>query len=314
MLVLRLFGAGSCRFEGQPLSGFPNQQSSQLLCYLLLNRGNPHRREAIAAVFWGDQPGCQARKALRNSLWRLRQSFQSAGASLEDYLSVTENQVSFLFTGNYWLDVEEFERMMALLEHVHGLDMSREQCLQLEKTVNLYQGDLLENNYEDWVLYERERHSLAYENMLFKLMVYHGSHERPEQGITWGERILLRNNTLENVHRCMMWLYCLSGNRSAALAQYKRCRQILRDEMGIEPMDKTRELSERIASDRFDPRTWRHGALDPSVIPDNARHFSDKKTVLTMQNLKQLKNKLDETRAELRMLDRLISEAMGQQP
>jgi predicted ATPase len=49
----------------------------------------------------------------------------------------------------------------------------------------------------------------------------------------------------------------LSGQRSAALAQYEVCRRILSEELGVEPEAETRTLDERI----------RDGGLHPSIVP-----------------------------------------------
>jgi predicted ATPase/class 3 adenylate cyclase len=50
----------------------------------------------------------------------------------------------------------------------------------------------------------------------------------------------------EEAHRQLMRLLALSGQRSAALAQYETCRRLLAEELGVEPGTKTTELYERI--------------------------------------------------------------------
>jgi DNA-binding SARP family transcriptional activator len=311
LLEIKLFGTGSGIFDGRPLSGFPNQQPCQLFCYLLLNRTHPHHRESLAAVFWGDQPAYQARKALRNAIWRLRHTFQAAEAPVDDYLAATQDHLSFLPGGSYWLDIEEFENSMGLLEKINGWDMDQEQSLQLEKTVSIYTGNLLANNYADWVLYDRERYGMAYENALSKLMVYYGCQNNPERGVACGERILQRDKTRESVHRNLMWLYCLMGDRSGALAQFKVCRQILRDELGIDPMDKTRHLYDQILSNRIIPDPWRYDVHSPSS--PNDRPASASKASITQQTLNEIKKRIDETSAELHLLETMVAELLAHQ-
>ena len=115
MLKVRLFGSGQAQYYDRTLSGFPNQQCCLVFCYLLLNREQPHHREKLASVFWGDFPTQVSRKNLRNNLWRLRQVLQSVGASPDDYLMMYEDSISFLSTGPYWLDIEVFEKTSKLL-------------------------------------------------------------------------------------------------------------------------------------------------------------------------------------------------------
>ena len=51
-----------------------------------------------------------------------------------------------------------------------------------------------------------------------------------EHGLTFGERFLARDSTREKMQRQMMRLHGRSRSRCAALAQYQRCRQALREE------------------------------------------------------------------------------------
>jgi hypothetical protein len=47
-----------------------------------------------------------------------------------------------------------------------------------------------------------------------------------------------------------MIILALRGERSAALRQYERCRQMLWEELGVEPAEETRALYERILASR----------------------------------------------------------------
>jgi len=50
----------------------------------------------------------------------------------------------------------------------------------------------------------------------------------------------------EEAHRQLMRILAHSGQRSAALAQYKVCRRILAEELGVEPDAETQALYARI--------------------------------------------------------------------
>lgn len=249
MLRLSLFGSGQARFHDHLLDGFPYQQPSLLLCYLLLNRNRFHPRERLAAVFWAERPTQVARKRLRNALWRLRQLFLDVGADFGEYLAADEEQVGFTPCGRYWLDIEAFENSVVQYAGVTVGQLQPAEVHDLELAVGLYQGDLLEGIYDDWCLYERERLRHLYEGTLAKLMTYYGHVGQPEQGIAYGRRILALDNTRENVHRQLMLLLWQIGDRYAALGQYRLCCQILRDELGVPPTTETHGLYERIVHD-----------------------------------------------------------------
>ena len=308
MLEVRLFGAGQARYRGQPLPGFPNRQFHSLLCYLLLNRYRPHRREHLAAVFWSDYPTHVSRKYLRDALWRLRTTLQSAGVPADDYLSIVDGCVSFSGVGPYSLDVEAFE---ATVTHYHDLashELLPAQAAALAEAVDLYSGDLLEGIYDDWCLYDRERLRLLYLSTLGKLLVFHGIAGSYERGLAYGERILAHDDTREKVHRQMMQLYWQLGERGAALAQYKRCAQILRETVGIQPTKETQRLYQQMIHGHYSPSTpplkCGRAALDRESLPTLAAR--------TLQRLRRLETTIEEAQAELRGLQNLLSRAMAE--
>jgi DNA-binding SARP family transcriptional activator len=67
-----------------------------------------------------------------------------------------------------------------------------------------------------------------------------------------------------------MLLLALSGQRSAALAQYETCRRVLAEEFGVEPLEETIALYERIRVGEMGGKTQGHG--DSSGSPH--RHKS----------------------------------------
>ncbi|MBN1147939.1 MAG: hypothetical protein JXA78_11845 [Anaerolineales bacterium] len=312
MLRVRLFGPGQADYSGQSLSGFPNQQACLLLCYLLLNKPHPHHRERLASLFWGDNPTQTARKYLRNALWRLRQVFQAAGASPDEYIFVSEENIAFASDSPHWVDVDIFEEAVVACLNVRAAELSQAHIASLEAAVDLYIGDLLEGTYEDWCLYDRERLRLLYLNALNKLMSYHTIQASYPLSLDYGGRLLALDNTQERVHRQMMWLHWRQGDRSAAVAQYKACCQALSEDLGLPPMQATRQLYEKILSgdetpmpDLPAPQTSAGQAALPDG--DDAIHPLVK---LALRKLRHLQDTLDETRSELKQIERLIYEVI----
>ena len=309
MLQMRLFGRGQARYSNSILAGFPSQQAYLVLCYLLLNRHHACYREQLAAVFWGEYPTPTSRKYLRNALWRLRNGLQSAGAHADEYLSVTDNSIAFLPSSHYWLDVEVFENTVERYRDLAGSELKPEQAADLEKALDLCTGGLLETVYEDWCLYERERLSLMHLNVLSKLMDFHGVNGTYERGLAYGERILAHDNTREKVHRQMMWLYWLLGNRSAALAQYKLCTQILRDILGVAPMEETTSLCREIRHGASVSADWKppNGLSTPQSKPDESDHLLAEQT---LQRVHRLQATIEVISTELCHLERQLSKAL----
>jgi DNA-binding SARP family transcriptional activator len=321
VLKATLFGIGKASYLEHELPGFPGQQACLLLCYLFLNKQHPHHREQLAAIFWPDHPSDIARKYLRNSLWRMRQVLLSAGAPPDEYLFYAEDSIAFINSSSHWLDVDSFESTASRYHNLPAGQLEQTGAAQLSAAVDLYTGDLLENVYEDWCLYERERLRMLYLNSLHKLMIYHGLQGGYDHGIQFGERILARDNTREKVHRQMMWLHWLSGNRDAALAQYQRCTRILREELNAQPMAETHLLFEQMRAGQVSApvNAWSDvhtaGLPSQSSLPASRSPASEVEQRLTplleqtRRRLLQLQQMIDETRAELHHIERTLEDA-----
>src|SRR4030095_16914711 len=79
---LSLLGGFQARLESGPALTVRTRKAEALLAYLVLHPGRAHRREHLAALFWGDMPDEQARGSLRHALYELRRAFGGVAAIL----------------------------------------------------------------------------------------------------------------------------------------------------------------------------------------------------------------------------------------
>lgn len=242
MNTLRIYAFGGFRvyWGDELIDDFPTRKAESLLCYLILNRHRFHPREVLAEVLWGQAESRNAKACLNTALWRLRRILQSHEVEPAEYLIVDREQIRFNTETDYWLDVGEFEALSSEFEAEREGTAPEEWNVEpLRKSVNLYQGDLLEGVYEDWFLYDRERLQQMFLRALARLMVHHGAKSQYEEGIAYGQQILSLDPLREEVHRRLMRYCQLAGRRACALRQYEVCRRVLREELGIEPMPET---------------------------------------------------------------------------
>ncbi|MGH8606075.1 MAG: bacterial transcriptional activator domain-containing protein, partial [Gammaproteobacteria bacterium] len=113
----------------------------------------------------------------------------------------------------------------------------------------LYRGDLLEGWYQDWCLLERERLRACYLTALGKLMCYCDAHGQIDRGLAHAETILRCDPAEEEAYYHMMHLQWTAGRRVQALRLYRRCKQVLSEELGVQPCERTQKLYELIRSD-----------------------------------------------------------------
>ena len=243
MLEVRALGRLFISYEGIPLH--LSSKARDLLILLLLRAGEPLRREALAERLW---PGASARKgrhALATAVWRLRCSLPKATGAGERFVLSNREALWFNHASAYWFDVQEFTRLVALgLEGPIPLDAGRRRALR--EALELYRGDFMEGCYDDWCLLERERLQLLFIRVLKRLQRDARLARAFEDAIAHGQQLLALDPLQEDVHRELMRCYAEAGQRSQALAQFQRCREALRKELGVDPMLETWRVYQRI--------------------------------------------------------------------
>ena len=237
---LSLLGGFHARLEPGPVLTFRTKKAQALLAYLVLHPSGVHRRESLAAVFWGEMPDEQARGSLRHAVYELRRALAAAPGALRiegDTVAVDPSVID--------LDVATFMRLL-------GED-TRE---ALEQAMTLYRGDLLaglsvdEEPWETWVRDERERFREHAVEGLARLLAHQRKAGQPKAAIVTAHRLLSLDRLHEPVHRTLMRLHAQLGQRGAALRQYQECVNVLQRELGAEPEAETRQLYQEILRQR----------------------------------------------------------------
>jgi DNA-binding SARP family transcriptional activator/Tfp pilus assembly protein PilF len=235
-LEIRLLGEIEVRRDGQLLD-FPTQKVKELLVYLVLQRDRAHPRTMLANLLWPDADEERGRGNLRKALSFLRKMLGS-----ERWLITSGGAAQFnTKAGDFWLDSQEFEQRIE-----QGIRQKSAQSL--EQAVALYRGTPLADIYEDWALAESERLQSLYLDALEQLAEIYQTHREFPKAIAVWERVVRVIPWHERAHRELMTLYALSGDRAAALRQYREYCEILQRELHVPPLPETQALYEKILS------------------------------------------------------------------
>ena len=234
-LEIRLLGGLQILRKHRPLTHFISNKVPALLAYLALNP-RTQLREALAALLWGEMAEADAKNNLRQALSNLRKT-------VAPYLHITRDTVQFDPSLPHTLDVTEFTR---------GLQPSASLPI-LQATLALYHGDFLQGFvvreaplFEDWLYAERVRYREMALQGLQTLGRLHATRGDYPQAIYAATRLLALDPWREETHRQLMLLHARNGQRTAALAQYETCRQVLSAELGVEPSAETNALYARL--------------------------------------------------------------------
>lgn len=241
-LELALLGRPQLMLNGQSLD-ITSHKAQALLYYLVMSRQS-HSRQSLAGLLWTDLDEAAARRNLRVELLKVR-------ADLDAFLLADRDTIAFDRAADHSLDVSQFEA------NLKGHEPTFE---QLQDAVRLYRGDFLEDFhvrdapfFEEWVTNERERLWQMARQALLRLINHHIQRRNYTAGIQCANLLLKPEPWSEEAHQQLMRLLALSGQRSAALAQYELCSQALYDEFGVPPSDETNALYDQIESGALGP-------------------------------------------------------------
>ncbi|MBI3536368.1 MAG: tetratricopeptide repeat protein [Chloroflexi bacterium] len=113
MLQVKLLGQFDVRLDDKPIV-IPSRASQSLLAYLVLNSHTAHRREKLAGLLWPNTSDENARRNLRQELWRIR---KAVGA---EFLDADDFSITLRLNSNCSLDVAELERALMIAHAAMG--------------------------------------------------------------------------------------------------------------------------------------------------------------------------------------------------
>jgi DNA-binding SARP family transcriptional activator len=245
-LSLSLLGPFQVTLDGQPVTGFKSNKVRALLTYLAVEADQLHPREVLAGMLWPDWPDRDALGNLRYALSNLRTVIGDRTAE-PPFLLITRDTLQFNTASDYRLDVTAFTEMVEVDEgHPSAVE-------QLEQAVALYRGSFLEGfsvgdspDFDEWALFARERLARQMSSALHRLAATYEQGGEYEKAQSFAWRHVELEPWDEAAHQQLMRTLALSGQRSAALAQYETCRRLLAEELRVEPAQETTSLYEQI--------------------------------------------------------------------
>lgn len=232
MLQVWLLGQFETKLDGRRVV-LSARAAQSLLAYLMLSAGTPHPRAKLAGLLWSDFPEENARRNLRQELWRLRKALASPAPGAVEYILAEELDLTLNANAEYWLDAAQLQKPESDLD-------------TLISAVSLYRGELLPGMYDDWILLEREHLQAVFDIKMQSLLEQLIDAKRWNTVIEWSERWIVQGQTPEPAYRALMVAHHATGNRAKIAGTYERCRDALKNDLGVEPSEETNNLYEQI--------------------------------------------------------------------
>lgn len=259
---LRLLGVPGLRESGLAIH-LPRRKALGLLAYLAFGKRQYHR-DTLAALFWPDHDDSHARGSLRRLLSELRKIL------VPELLPVDDDRVGPLDLSRIWVDIEEFQALLAQVRMNQRLGAGQvggglsagttaaettEELLR--RAVELYRGDFLAGfslgkcgQFSDWQFLQGEYLRRELCAALEQLVELCERRAELAEGIACGRRLVEADPLNEEAHCALMRLHAAGGQRQAALRQYRLCQKLLKEELGLEPEEATVQQYEALRHSR----------------------------------------------------------------
>ncbi|HEY8533062.1 MAG TPA: AfsR/SARP family transcriptional regulator [Micromonospora sp.] len=219
----------------------------QVLALLLINMPKVVSVDTLVRELWAENPPRSASTTLQTYVLQLRKSF---ARGVQKDTSYVAERILVTRHGGYLLnpplgsfDLHEFERLAAEgREAFHAGDYPRASAL-LRSALHVWQGPMLVDVQPGEIL---EAHMVRIEELRLSTLelriradLAQGLHHEVVHELT---ALTALHPLHESFHALLMIALCQSGRRPHALAVYKRIRNTLVSELGIEPSHELQSL------------------------------------------------------------------------
>jgi predicted ATPase/DNA-binding SARP family transcriptional activator/uncharacterized protein HemY len=265
-LEIFLLGRSEVRVDGGTVdeASWPRRASRQLVKILAVQPSHRLHREQLIDLLWPDGNSSTASNNLNKALHAARRALEPGLASgdASRFLVTNDQQVVLTAPEKLWIDAAVFRRRAE-----RALAGGTADVYELAR--GIYHGDLLaEDPYEDWAAGPRTHlHELHIELLKGLARIYREG-GRYEHAVRVLLDLLAREPANEEAHRGLMLTYALTGNRDRSFRQFERCREALRQHIGVRPDRSTTELYERILSGAVRPVVATRAPDRPSAAAD----------------------------------------------
>jgi PAS domain S-box-containing protein len=234
--------------RGIAVEKWQRKQAVTLLKYLIIRIGVAVHREELIDCLWPDSDPDQGRDRLKVTVYFLRRQLRAAGVDRD--VVETQKDGYLLRRDAIWVDAETFEQLTEEGTELHRQGKGDDALACFEDAQRLYRGDYMaEDPYADWCAEERERLRELFLDMSTTMARACAQRGRYADAAQICRKALVREPCRESLHRALMEYFVRSGRPDWAAAQYRRCKRILEDELGVAPMAETQRLYESILAD-----------------------------------------------------------------
>lgn len=250
--------ASDCVFSVQTLGGFhirmpdgrvitpPGGKTGQLLKYLLIHRRTRVSRESLMERFWARHDPDSARNNLNVAVYGLRKCLKEQDISC-NFIVFHEGGYQIDEKMPLEIDIDAFNYNIARAGSLAASGNDEGALQAYQRATELYRGEFLPDDLcESWTQPLRQELTDKYADACRYIADYLVEARALREALEVLARLLEIDDCDEAVHRRVMQVHALMGQRHLALRQFNLCKEALARELNVSPETETVALFEKI--------------------------------------------------------------------
>ena len=252
---------------------------NEVLGTILHSTTHPAPIEPLMERLWPESSSQQAKSSLNTVIWRLNSLLKKVLPNSGVAINNDRDRVKINWRDqNPEFDFENLKRV------VHGYEqkalskssLNNAELIELVRAIEFYRGDFIPNLDSHWATIARERYRSIFIRGCQLAVQSFAEQSRFDRAISFAAKILVENPFRENTRQQLIWLYVMNGQRIEAYRLYQETCQMLREELGVDPMPETQALLNLIKDGKTAPvlnfkniHSERHKLLEALFCPSN---------------------------------------------
>jgi predicted ATPase/DNA-binding SARP family transcriptional activator len=235
---IALLGPPALAWDDRPFA-IARRQARALL-YRIAATNQPVPRAQLSYLLWPDSSEPTARRNLTVLLTQIRHALPRP-----DLLVTVDDAIGL----NHTAAETDTVALAVLIPQTTGagrLDL-------LADALRQYRGPFLDGftlpdsaEFDTWASQERQVWERRYLDALAVLVEGYAANGEYHAAIDAAQRSLAIDELAEDIHRRLIAIYALAGDRTAAMRQFERCVVVLDRELGVDPLPETRAAYEAV--------------------------------------------------------------------
>jgi len=217
---------------------FRTRKAGSIFAYLAHNLKRDHGREELVEIFWPDAEIEAGRDSLRQVLSSFRRQLEPPGVVPAGAVLIAGRATARFNPDAVETDTAQFE---ALAKCARSASDPADKRLLLTAALELYLGEFLPGNFDDWALSERGRLENLYAAILQELTQLQAQSGDTDQAIDTAYAAVRADAWDDTAHENLLRLLFNAGRYDAVVKQYAERERALA-EIGEEPSKAMQEM------------------------------------------------------------------------